>query len=592
MDVSKLKIGVFDIEANNWIQFCVLGFYDGEDYKTFKSPKQFLSYIDNPKYEGYRFFAHNGGRYDDLFLLDELVTNSSYELKMIASGGKLITIRVRTKKVSYTINDSYSLMPQALKRLTIAFGVKHLKGEFDFSKKFTAKNPKLLKYLKSDVFGLYECLMKFYGQEFIDIPNVTIASTALSIFSKRFCDGDLVAMNIEHEDLIRSKFYSGGRVECFKGFGKDLRYYDVNSLYPSVMLEEMPCGNYDVRRSFIKDKIGFYSVEILGTPDWFISPLLTKSERGTYYVRGRGEYYLSSTTLNYLVKEFGIRFKVNWGIVFKKREYLFNDYVEFFYKMKKNNKGNALYEMAKLALNALYGKLGQKKERESIETYTEEISRNGNFREFEEGNEYGLVLVMRNSRSRFILPYLAAYITELGRLRHFSFLNVEPKKHFYCDTDSIITQSSKLDRFVSSDIGKLGFVGEFEEGVFLNPKCYALKAKKGGKDIVKFKGFNADDYTYEEMKKAVETFSSLYFQGKKIPPLLPSTRTRILSFKEVLNKESVKKSKMEYEDKQGRFLRLVKTKKEVKSVYDKRILIPSEENLYNTIPFDSDIVNM
>jgi len=34
--------------------------------------------------------------------------------------------------------------------------------------------------------------------------------------------------------------YYGGITEVYKPYGRDLFYYDVNSLYPSVALKDMP----------------------------------------------------------------------------------------------------------------------------------------------------------------------------------------------------------------------------------------------------------------------------------------------------------------------------------------------------------------
>ena len=45
-----------------------------------------------------------------------------------------------------------------------------------------------------------------------------------------------------YEDLKVS--YTGGSVDVYKSFGNNIKGYDVNSLYPSMMLEkDIPVGN-------------------------------------------------------------------------------------------------------------------------------------------------------------------------------------------------------------------------------------------------------------------------------------------------------------------------------------------------------------
>ena len=36
--------------------------------------------------------------------------------------------------------------------------------------------------------------------------------------------------------------YYGGLVDVYRPYGENLYYYDVNSLYPTAMVRDMPCG--------------------------------------------------------------------------------------------------------------------------------------------------------------------------------------------------------------------------------------------------------------------------------------------------------------------------------------------------------------
>ena len=109
---------------------------------------------------------------------------------------------------------------------------------------------------------------------------MTIASQALDTFKNRFLDnGYITKMKLKDENYFRENFYSGGRVEVFKGYGENVNVYDVNSLFPHSMLNEMPCGEYVKVREYKKGMIGFYEIEMNFPVSEYISPLLLKTDK-------------------------------------------------------------------------------------------------------------------------------------------------------------------------------------------------------------------------------------------------------------------------------------------------------------------------
>lgn len=585
--MSEEKIMTFDIESDNWIDLKLLGCYDGKEYRTFTSIPKFLNHILRDKYKGYRVYAHNGGKFDFLFLLEEIMERGLLK-ELTPRQGSVIIIKIGNKRTHITLADSYALLPDSLKRLSVAFDVPHAKGEIDFKggEKFNPKSKKHLEYLYNDCVGLYEVLQKFFASEFVVKPKFTIASQALNTFKEKFCDFDLQRLDLQDENLIRTRFYSGGRVEVFKGEGKNIHSYDVNSLYPFAMLSEMPCGNYRTTTRYHDGKIGFYKVRIEKTPEWIVSPLLSKVQKGNsdfwqnYYVNGPGDYYLSSATLEMLKKDYGIRFKVEFGFVFSKREHLFNNYVNTFYKIKSENKGNALYYIAKYMLNSLYGKLGQMRWSETISFRSKGMEDFVSFDDY-----YGLVMTLRESRSQFILPYLACYITEIARLHHFKLMREVENDVFYCDTDSIFSTKKINSAFIGKDIGKLSYKGTFN-GVFLAPKTYAIRNNKESQVV--FKGFDPKEFTYRDFVNAAK---------KKLT--LAEVKTRPMSFTECTR---IEKARSEYREtplkrekdivhERGRYLKVVESKKRVVTIYDKRVVLPDKKHRFITLPFNYDEVN-
>lgn len=572
MNIEKFHYGVFDIESEKWIYFKLLGFYDGSEYKVFRSIHGFLNHINHRKYRGWKFYAHNGGRFDFLFLLYDIIMKLGWQVKLIPRGSSVISIMVKTSKTEFTFCDSFAILPESLKKLTEAFNVEHKKKEFKFDEStvIDTHDPVILDYLKNDVIGLYEVIGTFFSQDFIDHPKITIASQGLDIFRSRFFKGELLELPIKMETDFRENYYSGGRVEVYKSYGKKVNVYDVNSLFSFAMLRPMPVGDVYKTKSFHKDKIGFYKVRIKSTPSWYISPLLTKirnkdyRKNGNYYVNGPGEYFVSSEMIKYLKSEFGVNCEIIQGYFFDGQEYLFQDYVNYFYELKSKNKGTAQYTIAKFLLNCLYGKLGMNRERESIQTFD---GTQQNFSTLEGYEKWLLVLVSEETKSRFILPYLAAYITDLARLHHYKYMNEHPESIYYCDTDSLFTD---VEYPVNDNIGGLKNEGTYE-AVFLAPKTYALNID-GKEEEIAFKGFDTTSFKFRDFKTALIDGTELKAQRK----------SRILSFKENVGKS---KRKTGIIAETSPFLKTVMSEKESNFSKKMREFFPSKKYINDSKPY-------
>lgn len=76
---------------------------------------------------------------------------------------------------------------------------------------------------------------------------LTMSSLALKIFMKKYYDHTNKPLPLINNkgifDNIKSG-YHGGLVEVYKPYGENLLYYDVNSLYPYVSLQDMPGLNW------------------------------------------------------------------------------------------------------------------------------------------------------------------------------------------------------------------------------------------------------------------------------------------------------------------------------------------------------------
>lgn len=217
----------------------LVGLFDGLIFYKFWSDKKgtciakakaFLE--DRSPEERGIVYMHNGGRFDFFYLLDW------FEGKTVIMNSRIVTANIwltdskvlRESKASqyrFQFRDSFAIMPFALS--------KYKKKEIDIqklSKEQRGKHKEEIEtYLEGDCVYLWELCMEF-TREFGEY--LTIASASFAQLS-RLHSFDKLPQSQDSE--LRTKFYFGGRVECFqKGIIKQpCNIYDVNSMYPFVM---------------------------------------------------------------------------------------------------------------------------------------------------------------------------------------------------------------------------------------------------------------------------------------------------------------------------------------------------------------------
>ncbi len=165
----------------------------------------------------FTIYAHNGGRFDFMFLIKHLRGKISFKGRGIMSA----------KIGNHELRDSFHIIPEKL--------AAYQKQAFDYSK-LTKKNRKknraeIIDYLKSDCLHLFDIVKKFvegFGLK-MSIGQAAMVELKKYYEVEKFSDG--------WDNYVRQYFF-GGRVECIRGRGEfigDYKIFDVNSLYPSVM---------------------------------------------------------------------------------------------------------------------------------------------------------------------------------------------------------------------------------------------------------------------------------------------------------------------------------------------------------------------
>lgn len=480
---THFKYATWDIEANNWWDLVVLGLWDGTEYYHFRTVEEFFEFIFQSKYNGWRFFAHFGGRYDFNFVFDFIRKwNAKIDCSFYCSGSLVIQMSLRYKNTTIKLCDSYRLfyMPansdvsktdnkSGLRALGKVFGVQHQKTELDFSD--IKYNLETIQYNEQDCRCLYEVMETFFEQT--GIMSETFATHALRIWRKDFLKQTLWKPRNDVLEFVR-RSYHGGRVEVFKRASTLLWAYDVNSMYPYVMQRPIPTRFLGESSKLHDRDYGFVEATI-STPADYVPCLPVHLEK-LYFPCGTVRGVWTTDEIRMAVERGSTIEKVHIGYYFG-TDTIFKEYVEKLYALKKSATSEATRLISKGLLNALYGKFGQNPTKKIY--CLERNAPNGAYPIMDpDGYPSGFAYYERTSQSAYLLPHLASAVTSAARVHLLSRLDADA---YYCDTDSVFT--SKWFP-TSKELGEWGELGQ-GEALFVQPKLYKWKGTWKSKGLNK-----------------------------------------------------------------------------------------------------------
>jgi hypothetical protein len=145
-------------------------------------------------------------------------------------------------------------------------------------------------HLNSEEFEDTHDVFEDYGVNMTD--NLTISGLAVSIFLRFYYKGNIPAVNKASIYADIKQGYYGGITEVYKPYGKNLYYYDVNSLYPYVALQDMPglsCSKIECyeKHTSIKGLFGFFYCKIEAPLDSYLGLLPFKDKSGIVFPVGK-----------------------------------------------------------------------------------------------------------------------------------------------------------------------------------------------------------------------------------------------------------------------------------------------------------------
>ena len=355
---------------------------------------------DLSNFEKIELYYHNL-KFDGEFILSWLLNNNfRYDEKLEKENTfrTLITdtgifyqleIRFHKKKTSkrVVIRDSLKIIPLKVSQMAKAFGLKTSKGEIDY--KLHRKVGHVITdeekdYILRDCQIVCECLKAMFEQ---GLEKMTIASNALTHYQQLLGGrnkfrGLYPKLSKETDDFIRKSYKGGYTYVNPKYQNKWLNMkgctYDVNSLYPSQMHSDsgnilpygMPIyfkGEYPKNELYplyiirfkckFKLKKGYVpTVQIKNNSRFAGLENEYLSDSGVERV----ELHMTNIDFETFMKHYKVtRLEIIDGYMFKARTGLFDDYINYWAKVKvesekQGNKG--LRQISKLMMNSLYGK--------------------------------------------------------------------------------------------------------------------------------------------------------------------------------------------------------------------------------------------
>lgn len=521
------------------------------------------------KYKNCVFYTHNLGGYDAVFILKILsdynkkVGVKYYKLKAVLRDNRILKLQISVQKSSSVNNsiflvDSLTLLPMSLASLAEAFTTKYEKPSFpytfvtektldyvgntppieyyhtikedmsltEYSKLCDTKwdlKQQTLVYLESDLISLLQIMYEFSSYIFNSYriqatECLTITSVALKIFLNNYYNTNLPLIKDQsiYEDLKQG--YYGGLSEVYRGYGENLYYYDVNSLYPFAALNDMPGNICKYVESHNQDSLditknnlfGFFYCDVKTNTD-YIGLLPYRNNGILTYPVGEFSGWFFSPQIEYAL-EHGYKINIRKGYNFNRVSDVFKDYIHTIYKEKEQTTG-AIRLINKFLLNGLLGRFGMHIDKKitslvsDYDVYMDIITKHSVYDEKKISNDLMLVThgsepgkaiceqhgidyidVLNNKKGRSNLQEdfndvrnvsvcVSAAVTgysSIFMLRIKAYILSQGGKIYYTDTDSIVTDIPLPGKYVGEDLGLFKLEHKIIRGYFISSKLYCI----------------------------------------------------------------------------------------------------------------------
>ena len=387
----------------------------------------------------------------------------------------------KTEKI--TIYDSLKILPFSVEAIAKGFNLPISKLEIDYDEKREIGHiltPQEIDYLRNDVEIMSRALLTLFNQ---DLRQMTQGSNALYDYKKIVGKKNFSKwFPIPDYDFDVRQSYKGGFTYCDPRIqGQDIGegiVLDVNSLYPSVMYyQPLPYGEgifFDGK--YEPDKLYNLYVQMFTCQfelkENYIPTIQLKNNLSfmpTAYLSSSEDeevtMCLTSVDLELFFEHYHV-YNITWhsGWKFKSTTGLFKEYIDKWnaVKMESTLNGNkAMRTLAKLMLNALYGKFSLNPNVQSKIPYYD----NGIIK---------YALGEKETRNPIYIP-VGTFITAWARHKTITSAQKVYDRFLYADTDSLHLIGTEIPKGLEVDPVKLGawkHESTFTRARFVRQKTY------------------------------------------------------------------------------------------------------------------------
>lgn len=513
-----MTFATYDFETFDWVHPFVFCVYTKEqhsehvyrDEKTHNCvPKcleamEHLASRDNIK----TFWAHNGGKFDVLFIVDAIKRMPGWKCDGITASGRVISLRVMSPTITFELKDSYAVIQSSLAKALESFEIPRRKTftAADYSGDMRKlSDVDLLAGCLADCESLYllleraQSMFEGWGGQL----KSTFSSSALTLVKAHVGRPLPSHEGSQWANDICRRAYCGGRVEVFTHApGILLREYDVVSSYPWSMTQELPwqlLGNDRPPQLYDKEvkQIVYATVNV---PEQYLPPLpFVPPSGGLFFPFGKWSAWFVGDELKYAIEYCGVTARLHEAVSYSVQT-PFKSFIDTVFETKATATG-AKREFAKLVMNGCYGKFGQKPENTKLKVFASSEDGIAYAREHMDTtaiNKDWTALEVKEFRWPKHTHYaMASHITAYSRIKLHKLLMLARDGHqasfnqlAYCDTDSIHVDEkcASLTGYVSNALGDVKVELEHYTARYFAPKLYTM-LEVTGKEHFASKGF-------------------------------------------------------------------------------------------------------
>ena len=440
-------------------------------------------YFHNLKFDG-EFIINHLFRNDFSYLTNRRYLTPHSFTTLISDKGQFYSMEIMLDEGNrIKILDSLKILPFSVDEIAKGFNLPINKLEIDYSKEREIGHKldeQEVDYLRVDVEIMARSLKILFDQ---GLTQMTQGSNALHDYKKIIGKKNFARwFPIPTYDFDIRQSYKGGFTYCDPRFqGRDIDegiVLDVNSLYPSVMYyEKLPYGEgIFFEGKYVKDDLYNLYVQMITCQfelkENHIPTIQLKNNLSfipTQYLSSSGDeevtMCLTSVDLKLFFEHYNVyNITYHSGWKFKSTTGLFKDYIDKWNKIKVEstiNGNKAMRTLAKLMLNALYGKFALNPHVQSKHPYFED-------------DMVKYRLGEKETRDPIYIP-VGTFITAWARYKTITSAQKVYDRFLYADTDSLHLIGTEIPAELEIDPVKLGawkHESTFTRARFIRQKTY------------------------------------------------------------------------------------------------------------------------